>query len=48
MTDLDILKQAKFTYHEKNVLKKLALQKLHKQRVLKEEVAIALLEAQLE
>ena len=48
VTDLDILKQAKFTDSEMNFIQNLALEKLHRQRILKEEVAIALLEAELE
>ena len=48
LKDPDILKQANFTDHEVIFLKSLALEKLHRQRILKEEVAIALLEAELE
>ena len=44
LTDPDILKQARFTDHETNFMKNLALEKLHRQRMLKEEVAIAVLE----
>ena len=44
-TDSDILKQSKFTYHEINILKNLALENLHIQLILKKEVAIALLES---
>ena len=47
-TDPDILKQAQLTHREMNVIKFLALEKLHRQRILKEEVASALLEAELE
>ena len=48
LTDPDIVKQAKFTDHEINVLKKLALEELHTQRILKEEVAIAAHEVESE
>ena len=48
LTDPDILKQAKFTDHEMNTIKNLALEKLHRQRVLKKEVVFALLAAELE
>ena len=48
LTVPDILKKAKLTVHEINILKNLALEKLHRQRILKEEVAIALLEADSE
>ena len=48
LTDPGILKQAKFTDHEINIIKNLALEKLHRQRLLKEEVAIDLREAELE
>ena len=48
LTNPNILKQAKFTDHEINIIKNFALEKLHRQRILKEEVAIALLEAELE
>ena len=47
LTDPDILKQAKFTDHEINMFKNLASEKLHRRRILKEEVAIALLESEL-
>ena len=48
LTYPDLLKQAKFTDHEINILKSLDLEKLYRQRLLKGEVAIALLEAELE
>ena len=48
LTDLDKLQQAQFTHHETNIIKILDFEKLHRQRLLKEEVAIALLEAKLE
>ena len=43
-TDPDILKHSKLTYHEMKILKKLALEKLHRQRKLKKYVAVQLLE----
>ena len=48
LTDSDMLKQSNFTENEMKFLKNLALGKIHRQRILKEEVAIALLEAELE
>ena len=48
LTDPDITKQAKFTDHKTNINKNLAIEKLHRQRILKEEVAFALLEPELE
>ena len=48
VTDPDILTQSKFTDHEIDIIKNLALKKLHRQRILKEHVAISLLETQLE
>ena len=44
MTDPDISTQSKFTDDEKNILKNLALKKLHRLRLLKEYVAASLLE----
>ena len=44
LTDPDILKQGKFTDDEKNIIKSLALEKLHRQRILKEYHAVSLLE----
>ena len=40
----DILGQSKFTDHETEIIKNLALEKLHRQRILKEVVAMDLLE----
>ena len=40
LTDPDILRQSKFTDHEISIIKDLALGKLHRQRILKEEAAI--------
>ena len=47
LTDPDILKQSKFTDDEINILKNLALEKLHRQRILKEHIAMDLLEKQI-
>ena len=44
LTDPDILKQSKFTDDEINIIKSLALEKLHRQRILKEYRAVSLLE----
>ena len=48
LTDPDILKQSKFTDYEIDIIKKLALEKKHRQRIFKEHVAMSLLESQLE
>ena len=40
----DILKQSKFTDDEIIIIKNLALEKLHRQRILKEHHAVTLLE----
>ena len=44
LTDPDILKQSKFTDDEINIIKNIALEKLHRQRILKEYHAVSLLE----
>ena len=44
LTDPDILKQSKFTDDEILIIKKLALEKLHRQRILKGYVAVSILE----
>ena len=44
----DILKQSKFTDHEIEIIKNIALQKLHRQRILKEVVAMDILEKEIE
>ena len=44
----DILKEWKYTDHEIGIIKNIALEKLHRQRILKEQVALALLESELE
>ena len=47
LTDPNILSQSKFTEHEMKIMKNLALEKLHRQRILKGEIANALFEAEL-
>ena len=44
----DILKQSKFTDHEIEIIKNIALEKLHRQRILKEVIAMDLLEKQID
>ena len=44
LTDPDILKQSKLTDVEINLIKNLALEILHRQRILKEYHAVSLLE----
>ena len=46
LTDPDILRQSKFTDYEKEIIRNLALEKLHRQRKLKELTAMDLLEKQ--
>ena len=46
LTDTDILRQIKFTDDEIEIIKNLALEKLHRQRLLKKHVAMDLLENQ--
>ena len=47
LTDPDILRQSKFTDNEIEIIKNIALEKLHRQRNLKEIVALDLLEKQI-
>ena len=42
------LKQSKFTDHEIEIIENLALEKLHRQRILKEHIAMDLLEKQID
>ena len=44
LIDSDVLKQSKFTDDEILIIKNLALEKLHRQRILKEYHAVSLLE----
>ena len=46
LVELSILKQRQFTDHEIEIMKSLALEKLHRQRILKEHIAMDLLEKQ--
>ena len=46
LTDSDILKQSKFTDNEIEIIRSIALEKLHRQRILKEVAAMDLLEKQ--
>ena len=45
-TDSDILKQSKFTDNEIEIIRNIALEKLHRQRISKEVAAMDLLEKQ--
>ena len=47
LTDPDIMRQSKFIDYEIDITKKLALEKLHRQRILKAPVALSLIESQL-
>ena len=42
----DILRQSKFVDHEIDILRNIALEKLHRQRILKETIALEILEKQ--
>ena len=44
LTDPDIIKQSTFTDHETNIIKNLAVEKLHKQECSKEIFALQILE----
>ena len=48
LVEPDILKQSKFTDHEIEIIKNIALEKLHSQRILKEYHAMTLLEKQID
>ena len=48
LVESDILRQSKFTDQEIDIIKNLALEKLHRQRILKEVVAMDLLEKQID
>ena len=47
LTEPDILKQSKFTDHEIEIIKNIALEKLYRQRILKEYHAMSLLEKEI-
>ena len=46
LADPDIMKQSKFTDDEIEIIRNLVLEKLHRQRILKEHIAIDLFEKQ--
>ena len=46
LVEPDILRQSKFLDHEIEIIKKIAIEKLHRQRNLKEIIALELLEKQ--
>ena len=48
LVESDILKQSKFTDNEIEIIKNIALEKLHRQRILKEVAAMDLLEKQID
>ena len=48
LVEPDILKQSKFTIDEIEIIKNIALEKVHRQRILKEVIAMDLLEKQLD
>ena len=48
LVEPSILKQSNFTDHEIEIIKNLALEKLHRQRILKEHIAMDLLEKQID
>ena len=45
LTDPDMLKQSKFTDHEINIVKNVAIENLHRQDCLKEYYALQILES---
>ena len=47
LVEPDILKQSKFTDYEIEIIKNIALEKLHRQRILKEYHAMSLLEKEI-
>ena len=46
LVEPDILEQSKFTEDEVDIVKKIALEKLHRPRIVKENVSLDLLEKQ--
>ena len=46
LTDPDFLRRSKFTDDEIEIIKSLAIEKIHRQRILKEHVAMDLLDKQ--
>ena len=47
LVEPDIWKQSKFTDHEIEIIKNIALEKLHRQRILKEYHSMSLLEKEI-
>ena len=47
LVEPSILIQSKFTDHEIEIIKNLAVEKLHRQRIIKEHIALDLLEKQI-
>ena len=48
LVEPSILKQSKFLDHEIEIIKNIALQKIHRQRILKEPIAMDLLEKHID
>ena len=48
LVEPNILKQSKFNDHEIEIIKNIALEKLHRQRILKEYHAMSLLEKEID
>ena len=48
LVELDIIRQSKFLHHEIEVIKSIALGRIHRQRNLKEIIALDLLEKQID
>ena len=48
LVEPSILKQSKFTDHKIEIIKNVALEKLHRQRILKEHIAMDLLEKHID
>ena len=48
LVEPNILRQSKFTDHEIEIIKNITFEKLHRQRILKENHAMSLLEKQLD
>ena len=44
LVEPDLSKQSKFTDHENDIIKSIALENLHRQRILEESIALDLLE----
>ena len=48
LVEPDILRQSKFLDHEIEIIKNIALEKLHRQRILKEYHAMSILEKEID